>query len=146
MKLTVKKFSQLTPDEVYEILRSRAEVFVAEQKIICADPDGVDRQALHCFYTEGERVVAYLRAYVCPEHPSAVKIGRVLTLVRGQGYGRRIMEESLLPISRHFGCNSFVLNAQKHAEGFYEKVGFTTVSGEFLEEGVVHVTMERKLI
>ena len=33
-------------------------------------------------------------------------------------------------------------NAQKSAEGFYEKMGFETVSGEYLEEGIIHVNME----
>lgn len=34
-----------------------------------------------------------------------------------------------------------VLHAQKHAQGFYEKLGFAVTSPEFLEEGILHVEM-----
>ena len=45
-----------------------------------------------------------------------------------------------------YGLNEKInLHAQKRAMGFYEKLGFITVSDEFLEEGVVHVSMEREI-
>ena len=33
MKLTVKKFQELTTTELYEILKARAEIFIMEQEI-----------------------------------------------------------------------------------------------------------------
>lgn len=42
-------------------------------------------------------------------------------------------------------CKKISMHAQKHATGFYEKFGFKTVSNEFLEEGVIHVTMELEI-
>ena len=39
-------------------------------------------------------------------------------------------------------CKKLVLDSQKHDMGFYEKFGFVAVSGEFMEEGIPHVTME----
>ena len=62
--------------------------------------------------------------------------------MRGKGLGRKLMVEALARIREHFGCEKIILHSQKHAEGFYEKFGFVTVSDEYLEEGVPHVTMK----
>ena len=142
-KLIVKKFEELTPVEVYEILRSRATVFMVEQKIICVDPDRVDYDALHCFYMENGSVTAYLRAYAAGD---VAKVGRVLTLVHGRGEGTRLMRESIPEIVKAFGCKKIAMSAQKHAEGFYARLGFETVSEEYLEEGIPHVAMEMKIL
>ena len=37
MEFKIKKFSQLSAAEIYEILKARAEVFVMEQKILYND-------------------------------------------------------------------------------------------------------------
>lgn len=143
MELTAKYFGELTAPELYEILKSREEIFLLEQNIICRDMDDVDYDSLHCFFYEDGRVIAYLRAYFCGD--SIVKIGRVLTLRHGRGIGRELMTRSLEAIKERMKCERIIVNAQKHAEGFYGKLGFVTTSGEFLEEGVVHVTMELEL-
>lgn len=141
MEFFAKKFSELSNIEVYEIIRSRTEVFLLEQNIICQDLDGVDYESLHCFFLDGKRVTAYLRAF--KSEGDTVIMGRVLTLKHGKGLGRELMEKSVEAVKEHFTCQKISVHAQKQAEGFYEKTGFKTVSGEFLEEGVVHVTMER---
>ncbi|MBQ9914583.1 MAG: GNAT family N-acetyltransferase, partial [Clostridia bacterium] len=68
-----------------------------------------------------------------------------LTLAHGRGIGRQLMEESMAAIQKHFACTKISLHAQKQAVGFYEKLGFSVVSDEFLEEGVVHLSMEKAL-
>ena len=140
MEWVIKKFEELTSGEVYEILRSRAEVFVKEQKICCADPDGVDRRCLHLFGIENGRVAAYLRAL--PVDAETVKVGRVLTLERGRGTGTALMRFALREFEER-GFRTVVMDAQKSAVPFYLKLGFAVTSGEYLEEGVVHVDMVR---
>lgn len=49
MKLTVKKFQELTTTELYEILKARAEIFIMEQEINYQDMDDIDYKSLHCF-------------------------------------------------------------------------------------------------
>ena len=143
MEFYAKKFGELTNSEVYEILKSRMEVFLLEQKIVCLDTDDMDYKSLHCFFKEGDRVIAYLRAFEKEE--GTVKVGRVLTLEHRTGLGRKLMEMSFDEIIKVFKCSKIVVDAQKQAEGFYEKCGYVTVSGEFLEEGVVHVKMEKEI-
>ena len=140
MEFICKTFPELSAKEIYEILKARMEVFLLEQKIVCLDIDGIDYDALHVFLEENGTVSGFLRAFRVDD---AVKIGRVLTREHGKGLGRTLMEKALPEIEKHFDCGKIMLHSQKHAEGFYEKFGFVTVSGEYLEEGVVHVTMER---
>ena len=141
MNFVAKKFSELTLDELYEILKSRAEIFLLEQKIICQDMDDYDKCSLHCFFFDGERVIACLRAF--EKDAETVFMGRVLTLEHKKGLGTKLINYSIEEIKKHFNCSKICLHAQTQAVGFYEKMGFRVTSDEYLEEGVPHVNMER---
>ena len=143
MKLFFKDFSELNAYEIYEILRARAEIFVSEQKITCPDPDGIDYGAYHCFIMDGERVIACLRAFAVDK--DTVKIGRVVTLTHGKGHGGLLMKESIPKIVERFRCKKLIVSAQTQAEGFYKKAGFSTVSDEYIEDGIPHVKMEMEI-
>ncbi len=142
LELKAKWFHELTAGELYEIVRSRTEIFLLEQRIICQDFDGIDYDSLHCFFENDGRVVAYLRAYSADD--GSVKIGRVLSLTHGIGLGTRLMTESLPVIKEGFANKEITLHAQMHAKGFYERLGFVATSEEFLEEGIPHVAMVLK--
>ena len=144
METKIKRFDELTARELYEIVRSRTEIFLLEQRIICQDFDGIDYDSLHCFIESEGRVVAYLRAY--PAENGNVKIGRVLSLTHGIGLGTILMKESLPEIKKCWPGRKITLHAQKHAKGFYERFGFSVTSPEFLEEGVPHVEMAYRSI
>lgn len=140
MEFIVKKFNELTTVELYEILKSRAQIFIMEQNINYQDMDDIDYRSLHCFLWENNKVVAYLRAFYTESN--IVKIGRVLTLEHGNGLGKKLMEQAILEIKAKMNPSKISMHAQKHAAGFYEKFGFQVTSDDFLEEGVVHVEME----
>ena len=139
MKFKYKFFDELTVRELYEIVRSRTEIFLLEQNIICQDFDGVDYDSLHCFLEDDGKVIAYLRAYRA--EGGAVKVGRVLSLTHGIGHGTRLMKEAMPVICEKFGCDKIELDAQKKAEEFYKRLGFKTISAVFMEEGLPHVKM-----
>lgn len=146
MNLIAKKFNELSTMELYEILKARSEIFIMEQNIHCQDMDDVDYKSLHCFFMDdNHKVAAYLRAYYPDEKTDVVKIGRVLTLEHGNGTGRDLLEQSLNAIREKMKCKKISMDAQKYAVGFYEKLGFKTVSDDFLEEGIVHAVMELEL-
>ena len=142
MELTAKMFHELSTKELYEILKSRAEIFMMEQNIHYLDMDDIDYDSLHCFVLENQRVIAYLRAFYLNQDKNIVKIGRVLTLKHGMGIGNALMLQSLQAVKQKLKCEKILIDAQKHAVGFYEKYGFVTTSDDFFEEGIVHVTME----
>ncbi len=143
MNFFAKDFSELSLVELYEIIKSRSEIFLLEQNIICQDLDDIDYRSMHCFFFDGERVTAYLRAFSSDE--GVVTIGRVLTLEHRRGFGTELMKRSIAEIEKRFSCKKISMHAQKQAVEFYRKLGFFIVSDEFMEEGVVHVTMEKEL-
>jgi len=143
VNLIVKSFSELSLEELYEIIKSRSEIFLLEQNIVCQDLDDVDYNSVHCFFYDDKRVIAYLRAFALDN--DTVTIGRVLTLEHRKGLGSELMKKSIEEIQKRFQCKKISLHAQKQAVEFYKKLGFHITSDEFLEEGVVHVTMEMEI-
>ena len=137
-----KNFEELTNKQVYEMLKSRSEIFMLEQNIRCLDMDDVDYRSRHYFAQDGNRITAYLRAYYPGDDTAIVKIGRVLTLCHGNGLGKTLMCFALDDIRNNMPCRKILVDAQKQAAGFYEKCGFTAISDEFIEEGIPHISME----
>lgn len=136
-----KRFSELTVDELYQLLRARTEVFVVEQNCVYQDMDNDDQQAIHLWLTVDDRVVAVCR--VCPAgtHMEGISIGRVVTTERSRGYGRQIMIEAIEAAREYFHATQIDIEAQKYAKGFYEKVGFRQSSGTFILDGIPHIKM-----
>ena len=136
-----KTFQELTVDELYELLRIRAEVFVVEQDCVYQDLDGDDQVSIHLWLTAGDSVVALCR--VCPSgsHMDEVSIGRVITTERGKGYGIRIMQEGIDVAREHFGARRIDIEAQEYARGFYEQTGFRQSSEPFILDGIPHIRM-----
>jgi len=68
----------------------------------------------------------------------------VLPNWRGRGVGAAVLD-ALLARAVARGMERAVLNAQTQAREFYARFGFIQVSDEFMEAGIPHVTMERRL-
>ena len=143
-KLHIKTFKELTVDELYELLRVRTEVFVVEQDCVYQDMDGDDKRAIHVWITEGDKVVALAR--VCPAgvHLPTISIGRVITTVRGKGYGKQIMLATIDVAVERLGATCIDIEAQEYAKGFYEGVGFKPTSNTFMLDGIPHIKMRWK--
>ncbi|WP_042163945.1 GNAT family N-acetyltransferase [Paenibacillus gorillae] len=69
----------------------------------------------------------------------------VLASSRGHGLGKSITE-ALEAEAKEMGLTQAKLNGQTHAEAFYARLGYETVSDIFMEEGIPHVTMIKSLI
>ena len=142
MNLIIKKFDELTPTEVYEILKARTEIFVVEQNCVYQDMDGKDYESTHIFCEQDGQVIGYLRFF--QRDLSSVQIGRVLTLKHGNGLGRKLMEAAVETIKKT-PAKKVYLESQTYATGFYAKFGFKVTSGEFPVDGLPHVAMELQL-
>lgn len=139
MEFAVKTFQELTTEELYEILAVRARVFVVEQACAYQDIDGLDLEALHVFARNENGICAYLRAFSQDERTA--RIGRVLTTVRGKGFGAEILKQGIAAAAERMKKECIYLEAQTYAIGFYEREGFQVVTEEFLEDGIPHVGM-----
>ena len=77
MEFFAKTFDELTTKELYEILKSRSQIFTIEQNIHCQDMDDIDYNSLHCYIMDDNKVVAYLRAFSQDDNKYIVRVGRV---------------------------------------------------------------------
>ena len=141
METVVKKFDELTAEELYEILKLRAEVFIVEQNCVYQDIDDKDKGAWHVFLIDDEGLEAYLRVLDKGVSFEEASIGRVVTKKRERGFGKTVMEEGIKVAAEKFGADRIKIVAQSYAKGFYEKVGFVTVSEEFMYDGIPHIYM-----
>lgn len=145
MEIHRKNFRDLSLDELYGILRLRAEVFVVEQDCPYQDLDDNDQNAAHVFITRDEEIVACCRVFL--KDDGNASIGRVVNSqkVRGTGVGKTLMLEGISCARDLFPGLKCVIHAQSYAIGFYEKCGFAVCSQEFLEDGIPHKEMMLQL-
>ena len=143
---TIKRFVELTLDELYSILQLRNEVFIVEQNCVYNDTDGKDRSAWHLMAVEDDKLVAYTRILPPGVSYSDPAIGRVVTSSskRGSGLGRELMKRSIEACEKFFGKTSITLSAQVYLQSFYESFGFIVIGEEYLDDGIPHIEMSRK--
>ncbi|MCA0900894.1 GNAT family N-acetyltransferase [Microbulbifer agarilyticus] len=143
-------FDQLSPDELYEILRARQEVFAVEQESIYQDADGKDQHAKHlvCWKTESTTptLLAYLRVVAPGKKYAEPSIGRVLTResARGTGIGKELMRLGVEHTLREHPQANIRISAQLYLKRFYEELGFAQVSDVYDEDGIPHIEMLRQ--
>ena len=141
MDLHVKRFSELTTEELYQLLRLRVSVFVVEQNCPYMELDNHDQNALHVWFEDEDGIQAYLRILDAGEVSEHVMIGRVIAVKRRCGMGSRILSEGIRIAREMLGAEKIYVEAQVYAKGMYEKQGFHQISEEFLEDGIPHVKM-----
>lgn len=143
MEIKVKTFSELTIDELYQILQLRAEVFVVEQDCVYQDIDGKDQKALHVMGLKEERLVAYTRCFDKGYYFEQASIGRVIVKEdqRKYGYGHEILKASIKEIEKRFKTSQIKLSAQQYLVKFYESHGFVQTGEGYLEDGIPHIAM-----
>ncbi|MCH3964518.1 MAG: GNAT family N-acetyltransferase [Clostridium sp.] len=141
MELIVKRFEELSLEELYKILQIRVAVFVVEQNCAYQEMDDKDRYSYHVFLKDNTGIKAYLRVIDKGVSFEEVSIGRVLTVKRGCGLGNRILLEGIKVAKQRMNAGKIKIEAQSYAKGFYEKTGFKQMSEEFLEDGIPHIKM-----
>ena len=146
MEWMLRKFAELSVDELYAILQLRSEVFIVEQNCVYHDPDGKDQLAWHLMGIENGKLVAYTRILPPGVVYSDPAIGRVVTSPskRRSGWGKELMERSIEQCEKLFGRTSVTLGAQLYLKKFYESLGFIASGKEYIEDGIPHITMTRK--
>ena len=63
MNKVIKNFSELSTEEIYNILKLRSEVFVVEQNCVYQDIDEKDQKAVHLFLEKNNEIMAYTRIF-----------------------------------------------------------------------------------
>lgn len=141
MEFVVKHYSELTADELYDILHVRVLVFVVEQKCPYEEVDGRDRQAYHVFLRDETGIKAYLRVLNRGVSFEEVSIGRVLTTERRRGDARVEDLVAVAAAREKYGADAIRIEAQTYARKLYEDHGFRQDGEEFLEDDIPHIPM-----
>lgn len=142
--MTLTKIRAATKEEQNKVYRIRTEVFVHEQGVPEENEiDEYEEKSSHVLVLyNGEPAGAGRMRRV----EGFAKLERVCVLspYRKHKIGVAVMEE-LEEIAREMGLSQAKLHAQTHAKGFYGKLGYSVDSDVFMEEGIEHVRMVKKL-
>ena len=143
MKFEIKRFEELTTEELYEILKSRYDVFTVGQKCLYQDCDDRDKDSYHIYLKEAGRIVAYLRVVDKAVAYDEISIGRVMVLKshRDKGLARKLMDFTLDFIENELKEERIRISAQEYLVGFYESLGFKRCGHAYLEVEIPHVKM-----
>jgi predicted GNAT family N-acyltransferase len=131
-------------DEVRAALALRHEVFVVEQRVpVEEEVDEHDEAALHLVAVDHGCVVATARVVM---DGGTAKVGRVAVAAgaRRRGIASRLLEESEAR-ARALGARRIALAAQTGTLGLYERAGYTAYGERFLDAGIEHLMMEKRL-
>ncbi|WP_313070215.1 YbgC/FadM family acyl-CoA thioesterase [Melaminivora sp.] len=125
----------------------RMAVFVEEQRI---DPqieiDEHDAGALHAVAYNRLGLPVATGRLLAGAAQDELRIGRmaVQRSLRGQRLGRQVLD-ALVRAARERGARCVSLHAQRSAEDFYRRAGFTAEGEPFEEAGIAHIAMRQPL-
>ena len=143
LKIITKTFSELTTQELYDLLQLRSEVFVVEQDCVYQDIDGKDQKALHVLGFKNDKLIAYTRLFKPSFYFEEASIGRVVVAKkeRQYNYGNDIMQASIEAIKTYYNTSIIKISAQVYLKKFYNNLGFIEIGEEYLEDDIPHIAM-----
>lgn len=138
-------FSELSTQQLYQLLKLRVDVFVVEQNCPYPELDGKDTLAgvEHLLGYADTELVACARLLPPGTSYDNTSIGRVATKqsARGDGLGHQLIKEALTRCEALWPNKTIDIGAQQHLENFYASHGFETISEMYLEDDIPHVDM-----
>ncbi|MFD0829612.1 GNAT family N-acetyltransferase [Neobacillus sp. M.A.Huq-85] len=130
--------------ELEDAFSVRRTVFIDEQNVPEEEEiDQHEKEATHfVLYHEGSPIGAGRFRLV----DGFGKVERICILkqARGTGAGKAIMN-GIEDFARKKGIQKLKLNSQTHAIPFYGRLGYEVVSEEFMDAGIPHKTMVKKI-
>ncbi|MFQ6092478.1 MAG: GNAT family N-acetyltransferase [bacterium] len=133
-----------TNQELIDLLMLRVEIFVVEQNgPHDEEPDMYDRESTFVLAKIGGEIVGTARFRSVGNE---VKIERIAVKreYRRRGIGKGLVQHALQRIEAIHPKGVF-LHAQTAAQDFYRKLGFEPVGERFVEAGIEHIKMVKKV-
>ncbi|CAA9315048.1 MAG: N-acetyltransferase ElaA [uncultured Nocardioidaceae bacterium] len=134
------RFAELSPLELYGLLRLRVDVFVVEQACPYPELDGRDLEpgTIHVWHELDGAVVSCIRVL---DNGEARSIGRVATAqhARSRGLSAQLVSRGIeLAEGRVID-----IGAQAYLEDWYARFGFVRSGPDYVEDGIAHLPMRR---
>lgn len=122
----------------HQVLRVPIGLNLHDEDLSC------ERDQLHFGLFENDRLVAC--AIAIPLSPGEAKIRQMAVGPehQGRGCGRLVIEALERQLAAR-GVTRFSMHARLSAVGFYLKLGYSITGPEFIEVGIPHVRMEKRL-
>jgi ElaA protein len=139
-----RSWSEISADELYNLLKLRINVFVVEQNCPYPECDDKDQKSIHLFAMDYQgEVHACLRIVEPGVSYDEISIGRVANSAasRGTGLGKELMKRGLELIEERFGLIPVRISAQLYLKKFYESFGFVALGDTYLEDDIPHIEM-----
>ncbi|MGD8189822.1 GNAT family N-acetyltransferase [Brevibacillus ginsengisoli] len=137
-----------TEQERQDALDVRRFVFIEEQEVPedleIDEHDESNAPTTHFVAYDREVPVGAGRIRTYTDGVGKVERVAVMKTQRGTGLGAQLMKKIEEEASRQ-GFSKLKLNAQCHAQRFYEKLGYEPVGEVFDEAGIDHIAMEKTL-
>jgi len=137
------QIKQVTWQEVEQALTAiRLTVFVDEQNVPKdLEIDGLDAQCIHVMATDATNKPIGTARMLDDGH-----IGRMAVLIkyRNNGIGSALLS-ALIKIAKTCKLRRVYLYSQLSAVTFYQKHEFSAYGKEFMDAGIIHVSMQRTL-
>ena len=142
MQTIIKKWDDLSKEEVEKIFSLRSEVFIVEQECPYQDVDGRDAEADHLLLYENNILCGYTRVFPKNTYFKEASFGRTVVKKthRGKGYGHVLVKESIKYL-KNKNENPIKISAQSYLKKFYASHGFIPKGEEYLEDNIPHTAM-----
>ena len=142
MQTLIKKWDDLSIDEVQSIFGLRSEVFIVEQECPYQDVDGRDLKQTIFYYMKTIFFVGILEFFPKNTYFKEASFGRTVVKKthRGKGYGHVLVKKSLKHL-KNKKENTIKISAQSYLIKFYASHGFIPKGDEYLEDNIPHTAM-----
>ncbi len=133
-------------DNIEPIIKLRYDVFCKEQGYpYMLEKDELESVSYHLGVYSGTELIGCGR--IAPESDESFHLGRIALYpkYRGNGNGTGLVNE-LLRKSKELGAKYVTLDAQEHATGFYEKLGFVKDGVRHTDENIPHIPMVKSFV
>ncbi|MGF1757439.1 GNAT family N-acetyltransferase [Photobacterium sagamiensis] len=138
-------FSQLSTDQLYDLMKLRVDIFVVEQNCPYHELDNHDRKdgVHHLLGYKDDKLTAYLRLLPAGTTYDNVSLGRVVIApsARSLGIGHSLLQQALQQAELFWPGKTIDIGAQEYLQDYYRQYGFTAISETYLEDDIPHVDM-----
>ncbi|BBD70912.1 acetyltransferase, GNAT family protein [Nostoc commune NIES-4072] len=126
-------------------MQLRYEVFILEQSVpLELELDGLDKEAIHIFAIDNNKVFGTLRM---TKYLDSLKIARVCVSkqCRNQGIGMKMLEKAI-EYAKGKEYHYIIIESQISVINFYKKFGFQTEGEMFMDAGIPHIQMIKRIL
>ena len=140
-----KRFSELSTNELFDLVKLRIEIFVVEQQCPYSELDDKDRHqhTRHLMGFNNSQLVCCARLLAPGISYAEVSIGRLAVAKphRRNGLGSALMHQCINHIYNIWPHSDIRMSAQQYLSEFYTHLGFNQTSEVYLEDNIPHIQM-----